>query len=245
VTFLGFEVGGELLDPPERPTRRIQIVGDSIAAGEGVDVESASECSGDWSQDQQFTDMGKTFGPMLAKELDAEVHVIAWSGKGLYLNYDDTWDDRLMPELYELLYLEDKAEDAPKWDHTLFAPDAVLIELGTNDFGPSVTGDRTIDDVTPFVDAYITFVDTLLEYYPDVEIFALSSHLLEASRNDKLIEALDLLETSYADQGIDRVHAITDIKKVGAKGCNGHPNVEQHQAMADELEPTIKDVMGW
>ena len=255
--FLGVEVGGELLDPPTRPERKIQIIGDSIAAGEGSDVESSSECEDNWDKNLQFADTYLTFGPMLAETLDAEFHVLAWSGKGLMWNYENDTEDSVMPILYERMFMED--EDSAVWDHSLYVPDAILIELGTNDYGGG--NDSSYDDVEgarrpspdqeEWVAAYVEFVDTLLGYYPDAEIFALASVLLsdgwpesDTTRDSDMRAALTALEDYYADQGNDQVHAIMTTH-VNARGCSYHPNASQHADMAAELVDPVKEVMGW
>ncbi len=253
VMFLGFEIQGELLDPLPRREKRIQIIGDSISAGEGTDVEKSSDCTNNWIKNIRYQNARLGFGPVLAERLDAEYHVIAWSGKGLYQNNTDKYDARLMPELYNLLYME--RNPSSDWNHALYIPDAIIIELGTNDFGPGDSSEESYPRPSPdkqqFAEAYIAFVDSLIALYPEVQIFALSSHLLtdgwpDASdtRKSDLEDALTLIDNNYKTKNIDQIHIIT-VSHVAAKGCDYHPNKAQHEQMADELETKVREIMKW
>ncbi len=46
------------------------------------------------------------------------------------------------------------------WDFSLYQPHVVVINLGTNDFGPADPG-------TPFETAYVSFVQAIRTKYPD------------------------------------------------------------------------------
>ena len=122
------------------------------------------------------------FGSLVAENLDADYHVTAVSGIGLVRNYSD--HVRRAPDARGVrLAVPAEHETRRSSTRTAFAPDAILIVLGTNDFSP---GDnppedpRAPMDVDEYAEAYIAFVDQLLadDHYPDAHIFALGSPML-------------------------------------------------------------------
>lgn len=247
-TFLGFEVTGVLLDPPAKPERRIEFIGDSITAGAGVEAANNSpECSED-SWGEPYNNNYLSYGPVAARALGAEYQVTAVSGIGLTVNYSQMYDARTMADVYELLYLED--EDSPEYDRSQFTPDVVVVALGTNDFSPG-DSERPPLEVEPYIDAYVAFVERLRGYYPEAHIFCLSSPMLGDGWPDEsytsatsLKETIAATEAHFSDAGDDRVHAF-EVAKLSGQGCGTHPNVEQHATLGEELAEEIAAIVGW
>ena len=73
----------ELLAPPERPARRIEIIGDSVTSGYGVEAASASN-----TDHPSTANATLAYGWLGAQVLDTDARIISWSGKGVYRNYD-------------------------------------------------------------------------------------------------------------------------------------------------------------
>ncbi len=247
--FGGFTITGELLTPPERPSRRVVFIGDSITCGSGSEAKNGSpECEEDgWGQ--PYNNAYKAYGPVLARDLDADYQVTAVSGIGLVRNYSNMYDARPMPEVYDLTFLE-SMNRTKLWDTNAFVPDAVVIALGTNDFSPG-DSERENMDIATFSEAYVSFVDALRGYYPDAHFFAVSSPMLGngwPKAADTFLDdqkaAIAEVARHFADAGDDRVHEFVTTKLSGT-GCGTHPSVEQHASMAAELGDYIKTTMGW
>ena len=82
--FLGLDVvGGQLGAPPAAPDRRIEIYGDSISAGYGMDGKGPN-CPYTPDTENHYL----TYGALTARALSAELHTVAWSGIGMYRNYN-------------------------------------------------------------------------------------------------------------------------------------------------------------
>lgn len=247
-SFTGLDIQGELLDPPARPEKRIEIIGDSISCGSGNEADNESaECSEDgWGQ--PYHNVYRAYGPVMARALDAEYQVTAVSGIGLVRNYSSMYDARPMPEVYDLMYLEEMA--SKPYDTSLFVPDAVVVALGTNDFSPG-DSEREKMTVETYTEAYIAFVTQLRGYYPDAHIFAVSSPMLgdgwpeatDTSATD-LKSALAATVEHFAGEGDDKVHQF-NVTKLTGTGCGTHPSADQDAAMADELGAFVKDTLGW
>jgi lysophospholipase L1-like esterase len=246
--FLGVEIAGEILPPPERPARRMEFIGDSITAGAGIEADNnSSECQADgWGQ--PYNNARLAYGPVLARSLNAEYHVSAVSGIGLVRNYSFQYDARPMPEVYDLTFFEQTA--SPKWDPRLFLPDVLVLALGTNDFSPG-DSEREPMGVDAFAEAYIAFIERLRGYYPQAEMFVVSSPMLgdhwpnpantfATDQKNAITKTVDSLNA----RGDSKVHKYFSLPVVGI-GCGTHPSVEQQAMMATQLRSAIAPVMGW
>ncbi|HEY5961134.1 MAG TPA: hypothetical protein VIV60_31470, partial [Polyangiaceae bacterium] len=75
-----------------------------------------------------------TYGAIAARALDADVHIEAISGIGMALSLggSTTWT---MPNVWDNVNVFD---DTVKYDCSTWTADAVVINLGTNDFNAGV-----------------------------------------------------------------------------------------------------------
>lgn len=107
--------GKSLVDPPERPTRKIEFYGDSNQAG--YSLESERNQGGSHLQGAYYTYPG-----IVARMFDAE-HV-NFSKSGATIQSLDTAHDRT-----------DWNSSAPPWDFSNFQADLVVVNIGANDSG--------------------------------------------------------------------------------------------------------------
>jgi hypothetical protein len=268
--FLGFTLNGKILPPPKAPTHKMEIIGDSITAGAGMEAVSGSpECSDDYGIAYQNAYL--SYGAVAARALGAEYHITGVSGIGLVQNYSQSYDARPMPRVYDLLYVEQngpagdpsnsgqlsKALVSPLWDTTKFVPDVVVIGLGTNDFSPGdgaapPSGITARMKLAPadFATAYEAFITQLRTYYPNADYFCLSSPLLgdgyptsaDTYATD-LNNALKTMSDYYTGKSDTKVHTVA-IEKIVAAGC-GHPDVAQQAAAGKTLQDAITAAIGW
>jgi lysophospholipase L1-like esterase len=254
--FVGFSFAGQILPPRERPARRIEFIGDSITAGAGAEAaNNSAPCTGPPDGWGLLVENGfKAYGPLIAKQLGAEYHVIGVSGIGLARNYSNMYDARTMPQVYDFFFPEQMDSpgkmDQPRWDaaqRMTWVPDAIVIGLGTNDFGAGDATDKTQPYPRPamtaemFSAAYVQFIDTLRGYYPNAHVFIVSSPVLS---NATLESALQMTEAHFAAGGDLKVHQFV-FGKINGLGCGTHPNADQHAALAQLLSPVMKQALGW
>ncbi len=225
-TFHGIDLQGELL-PPSTVQRRIEVIGDSISCGYGN--EGIPPCSFSAGTENHYL----TYGAIAARALGAELSTVAWSGKGLLYNYGD---DKSMP--MPALYARAIPTEDGTWDFA-WQPDVVVINLGTNDF--STDGDPTSE---LFVSAYVSFLVQLREIYPESYLLPVAP-LLASSEAARV--------SGYIRSAVDQRHAAGD-PKIGfadinipatGSGCDGHPNVETHAQMAEQLVRELQSRLGW
>jgi len=123
-------------------------------------------------------------------------------------------------------------------------PDVVVVSLGTNDFnldlGPLPERERTVS-------AYVTFARAIRAQYPAAHVFltegAIVSDETDPARPQKTVLRAYLAETARR-LGDPRVHVVEATRYPG-DACNPHPTRDQHAAMAHDLEPVIRQALGW
>lgn len=233
--FLGFTVtGGALVASPPPYSRKIEFIGDSITAGYG-DEGANRNCKFSYGTENDYL----TYGALTARALSAERHSNAWSGIGMYRDNAGITKDQ-MPVLYERTL---PSEPGSQWNFSQWIPDVVVINLGTNDYA------KSDDPSQPYTTAYLAFLEKLRSHYPRAEVFCAMGPLWVKDLS-QWQDALEAIVKARNDRGDNRVHFVsfdledcdTDISKCG---CDWHPNLEEHQKMADALVPAIRAVTGW
>jgi lysophospholipase L1-like esterase len=232
--FLGFFVGagGQALPPPSRP-RRIEFIGDSHTVGYGV---RATKRSCTQAEIHDLTDTSLTFGPTLARRLDADYRIVAFSGRGVVRNYNGVEPGQSMPVLYSRMI---PGEAAPAVDPSdPWRPNLVVIGLGTNDFStPIHPGEAWADEAALRADyrrAYAGFIRDLARRQPQARFLLIAgdSFAVDVEEVAKAVDA----ETP----GLATPVRITGME-LGA--CDWHPSAADQRMMADRLEAAARAVL--
>jgi len=242
VSFLGLRLapGKELLAPTPWPTRKLLFIGDSVTAGEGS--ERGPECKRD---PPRFSNARVSYSMLLARLLDAQVHLVAFGGRGLIRDWRGKRDVLNAPEFFDLaLPDEDPRTPPPRFDHLSYVPDAVFVSLGTNDFNLEI---GPLPAREEYVSNYVRFVQVIRTRYPAAHIFLTEGALVDDA--DDAIQKPRTTLRSYIDETIARLadprvsHALAEHYWGGP--CDGHPTGEQHRLMARDFEPILRRTLGW
>lgn len=228
VQVKGFQLaaGGKLLDLP-KVTRRVEFIGDSITAGYGNEAASKEE-----HFKNQTENAWLAWGAVAARALKAELMCEAQSGIWLM----DNGKDEPMPKRWDRTFPNDAGTT---WDFTRWQPDAVVVNLGTND------SNRPIDAKT-WSDAYRAFIARIRAAYPKAHLF-----LTIGSMGHGPNGVIPGLNTAIAEacrkSGDAKVHALALANQDGANGIGAdwHPSVKTHQLMADAITAAIGKELGW
>jgi len=148
-----------------------------------------------------------------------------------------------MPQVYEKTDFQ--IESKRLWNFETYKPRIVSIALGTNDLS---NGDgkheRSPFDSAVFVTDYIKFVQLVKSKYPVAQIALLSSPMINGERRVLLQNCLTAVKENIdALYPSDKKLALYFFKPMQAKGCSGHPNVEDHAILAEELVPFFKSLL--
>ncbi|CRG88427.1 hypothetical protein PISL3812_05457 [Talaromyces islandicus] len=233
----------------QSPQRKIEFVGDSITVGYGLD--GTYPCTNTAAQE----DNPKTYAALAAETLRADYSVVAWSGIGLVRNYATTQADTgpLMPEMYTRYgaYDADNSYTFPG-DET---PDAVVINLGTNDFqyvatdasGQSYNVREPLDPAV-YTAAMVSFVEDIQKHYPDAEFFLLTSPMLNddypTPEDAQHTTQYNALEAAIAQIG-EKAHLVDWPTQGSSVGCDYHPNAATQAAEGEVLALAIMSVLKW
>ncbi|MEO6090142.1 MAG: GDSL-type esterase/lipase family protein [Umezawaea sp.] len=116
--------------------------------------------------------------------------------------------------------------DAANWDFSRYRADAVVINLGTNDVGHSVTKEQ-------FQTAYVTLIRRARAKYPTASIFALQTF------RKRFIPETQAAVTAVNDAKVKFVDTTGWITEATDTSDNVHPNDQGHRKIADRLAPIV------
>lgn len=220
--------GADLLETVHDDSRlKIEFIGDSITTGFG------SRCA---TKDGPFCtreqDGYDSYAALTARALNADYHILAVSGFGMYRSPFG----KDIPPLFP--YADGLHGQQVKWDFKAFMPDVVVVNLGTNDGGwinlePSLSTEEKIRLVK---ERYVEFLHTLRETYPDAYILC-TIGLLESNATPYVKEAVEMAKAA----GMERLSflKLSSAQSFGA----GHPSLEAHHQGAAELTAALKEIL--
>ena len=232
-TFMGFDFGGGTLLAPPVPTRRIEVIGDSITCGYG-DEGPDMNCSFSADTENHYL----SYAALTARALSAELSTVAWSGKGVVCNYGDASDScqNPLPTYYDRTLPDDAGS---KWDFSRFVPDAVVVNLGTNDF--STDSDPTQEQ---FESAYRALLERLRAAYPNATILCTNGPMLSGNDLSTLMGYIHNVITALGDEKVSSFD-ITPQDGSDGYGCDWHPSLARHEKMAATVTAAIKAKLPW
>ena len=222
---------GVLLSAPAAPARRLEIYGDSISCGYGNEGKDTS-CGFSLATENHFL----SYGGLLSRELSADLSTIAWSGRGVVRNYNGEVAATLV-DLAELAL----PQENKRWQYpSQLAPDAVLINLGTNDY--STEPDPQNED---FIEQYVKLLAQIRKHYPQTFIVCTIGPLLGDEDLKKAQANIEQAVTRRHNAGDPRVasHAMQTTNE--HPGCDWHPGLVTHQKMAHELAGVLRGLLHW
>lgn len=257
--FHGFvlDKGSHLVPPAALPERKIEFIGNSITCGYGVESMEMSAPFEDETENHWLT-----YANIVSDSLLAQHTSISRSGIGVYRNYDGpkTGSVENMPWQYEYTLFNKHDE---KWDFSKYQPQLVCINLGTNDLSTNNY------DIQLYENNYRMFLKTVRSKYPAAKIVLLTGPMLDEKESSLQRAALDRICNDARKNGftlpddavVGKKGKNKKTKKSGDKdiyrfdfsfqtgdlgyGASWHPSKLQHQKMAGELLPFLRDLMKW
>jgi len=236
-----------LLTPPAKKERRMQIIGDSITCGYGVE--------GDIKRLEFRTseeNPAKAYSVMAAEELGADFEIVAWNGKGVISSYIDENEDIpdrswLLPMLYKYTdagcskyYFNEPQEEWELWEHSRFEPGIITIYLGTND-ASYTRGNKERED--EFLEGYTKFLEYIHNVHPEAAILCMLG-TMDQSLCPVVKKAVDIFRQSHRTCNISYLHLPMQLDGDGL-GTFWHPVYATHKKATELITKHIRHMMDW
>jgi len=266
-------------ETPAAAPRQIEFIGDSITNGYGarslyhspvLGRDSACTVDGTYTaykQDSTTESASLSYALLTSHKLSAQYALVASSGRGAYRNGATTADPAgtgtpTMSTLYPYT-LHPYASDIsgatvtgtiPAWDAAAataakWAPQVVVINLGTNDFSKHGTdATNPNNEAHPvnagqFQAAYGALLTKVHGLYPSAKIIPMVGPMLSTTNKTAALAAVNAAitavdsgntyVTTVLDVGVQAVDSTTDT------GCEYHPLPSKHADVAGQLEAKI------
>lgn len=235
--FRGFilDRGCQLVDAPALPQRKIEFIGNSITCGYGVESTNPTDPFEDETENHTLT-----YAAIVSDSLNAQHTSISRSGIGVYRNYNGKkeGDPITMGTHFPYMLFDRHTE---QWDFTRYQPQLVCINLGTNDFSTNNY------DADRYEQAYRSFLTLVRSKYPNAKIVLLAGPMLLEKEHNIQRAILDRICKDFRKKGDKQIFRFDFSRQTGelGYGASYHPSLLQHQRMAQELLPYLKELMGW
>ena len=225
VAFLGFVpgAGASIVETPWPYAHRIEIIGDSLTAGYGIEGTSG-DCDFSAATESYYG----TYGAIAGRNVNAAVHAIAVSGKGVFQNYAGN-KDTLMPALWRRTITNVAKDD---WDFSRFVPDAVVVNLGTNDFSAALAE-------ADFEAAYAALLGEVRGAYPGAMVFCVTWAHWGAKKEAWVKGAM----AATGDAGLRHVRFVIDA--ADGYGCDYHTNLVTNAKLGEVITQALRTELGW
>ncbi|WP_438432671.1 GDSL-type esterase/lipase family protein [Gorillibacterium sp. sgz500922] len=233
---------------PIQPTpvspRKIEFIGDSITAGYGVDDETAQQPFSTATED-----VTKTYATLTAQAFEADCSIVAYSGYGIISGYteeDRKLTSQLVPDYYDKVaysvgsFGPGVKPESLDWDFQAFAPDLIVINLGTND--DSYTKDVP-ERQAEYAQRYAEFLQQVRDRNPQARILCTLGIM-----GDRLFPFLEQAVADYAGKtSDDRIGTMKfDVQlEADGYGSDWHPSGTTQRKATEKLTAKIKAFMGW
>ncbi|MBO4389880.1 MAG: GDSL family lipase [Lachnospiraceae bacterium] len=249
--LLGISVEGTLEELPE-PQFQIEFVGDSITSGEGS-IGAVSEM--DWIS--MFFSAFNNYAVMTGDLMEgAEIRIVSQSGYGTYVSFDNR-PDHVVPAFYTRICgvadgeLQKAYGSQEEYDFSSWQPDAVVINLGTNDAAafdfdpytdpetgrtwkmkrlPDGSHDPECDRL--FEEAVYSFLKTVREKNSKARILWVTGML-----GTEMLPAIKRAHERYMAESGDRNTEVLVLPEAAGEsiGARSHPGRLCHKAAAEYL----------
>lgn len=232
VTFYGFTLndGAKISIPEPKPTRRIEVFGDSVSCGE---VSEALDYVGkeDPVHDGEYSNSWYSYAWMTARKLNAELHDTSQGGIALL---DKTgWfaapDYKGVKSCFDKIEYHPELGAVKQWDFGRYTPHVVVVAIGQNDSHPVdyMAEDYEGSNAIYWRMQYRNFIERLMDLYPKAQIILTTTILMHNANWDRAIDEVT--------REISNVRVHHFMYRRNGSGTPGHIRIPEAEEMAEEL----------
>lgn len=253
----GFRIEGEFC-PLEEKSMKIEFIGDSITSGEGTVGAKKELC---WSS--MIFGSVNHYASMTAEKLGADYRIVSQSGWGVLSSWDGNPGCSL-PKYYEKVCgvavagENEKAGAGEDYDFSSWQPDAVVINLGTNDEAAFYQPAQYMDEMGVLFDqkmemdgtyevaslkrlenAMEDFIKKVRYYNPGAYIFW-AYGMLGTPLKNTILEVIE----KYREHTNDTRIKFVELMPATAEtiGSREHPGIICHRQAAEILTEELKKI---
>lgn len=239
--FNGLEIDGQILPQPEEKKLKLEVIGDSITCGYGIEGVYGKDI---FTTMHERPDLAYAF--RTAKKLNADFNLISRSGNGLISQYTDpetvklpNHEEPMMSQLwpYTDRFLTAALGLEPEvWDESRFSPDVVVLHLGTND----ASWVRKLEDRRlSFVNLYVQMLEKIHMRSPKAKIVCCLGAMGQ-DLCDSVEEALKHFNKDFPSVQTKYVKFPVQDEANDGVVTDWHPSAATHEKMATQLAEEIK-----
>ena len=247
----GISGGIATFEPIPDRKLKIEIIGDSITCGYGVEGDLTRTYS---TADENVT---KSYSYLVAQKLDADYSIVSKSGAGMVSGYTDDGNrrtDNILTDYYDkmgcsMFRIGDAFPSDFEYDFS-FEPDIIILNAGTNDISyctpmePSVRARFTEEDLKArnreFCDAYKKFLEHLRDRNPFAKIICTLGIMGEELNNT--VQMAVSMQVAEGDRRVWWLPLEDQLAEDGY-GTDYHPSVLTQEKLAARVTDFVEKVL--
>ena len=218
-------------------TRRIEVYGDSVSAGEVSEAVARAGLS-DPENNGEYSNSFYSYSWLCARKLHADIHDVAQGGiallhgQGYFAGPDYTG----MEESYDKIEMNPYLGETKPWDFSRYTPHVVIVAFGQNDANPVnyMAEDYEGEQAEHWRTEYRKFIETIQKKYPKCEIILTTTILNHDAAWDRAIGQV-------AGEMKDK-HVHHFLYTNNGSGTHGHIRIPEAEKMAEELSGFIESL---
>lgn len=224
--------------------RKIEFIGDSITCGYGVETSKETDIFSTNTENAE-----KAYAIKTARALDADYSLVSWSGIGIISDWvpetvNEPLEDILMPELYFYRDLNLSKSLDINWeknDFSIFTPDLIVVNIGTNDDSYV----RTIPSrQQAYGDGYQKFIQKVHENNPDSAILCILGTMGQ-NLCEEVEKQVEIFREKNKEVVIDYLKMPEQDRECDGIAADFHPSEKTQVKASQFLISKISEIMNW
>ena len=238
-SFYGIAIApdGKILPSMVKNARKIEFIGNSITCGYGTEGLSGNERFKPETENSYYS-----YASIIARAFSADYALIAHSGLGIIRNYNDK--SKISTKLPPMPQRFDRILDTDsvgKWDFKQSMPDAVVINLGTNDYSTLPHPDKAV-----FKLHYSQLIEKIVAVYGNVPVFCVVGPMTNEPCYSIVKEVVEDYNLTHNDIKVYFAGIPDGLLNNGNDlGSDTHPSYRGQRKTAACLIPLMANVLKW
>ncbi|MBE5779259.1 MAG: GDSL family lipase [Clostridiales bacterium] len=229
--------------PTQKKLHAMEIVGDSITCGYGIDDPVAEHPFHTATED-----VTQAYAYLAAQELNADYAIVSLSGWGIISGYTGNGErsgDQLLPPYYDKAgychqTFEGMKPQQLSWDFSRFTPEVVIVNLGTND--DSFTGEDE-ERQSEYCREYQLFLKKIRRLNPSASILC-TLGMMGDRLYPQVAKAVAQYTAETGDTNVDCLHFTPQTAEDGYSS-DWHPSKLTQRRAGAALADKLKNWLGW